>query len=809
MKTTNVSARRFAPRADRRFTATHVLPPTLLAATLASLPGMGFALGLGDIDLNSALSERLDAAVELTSAGPNDLAGLEAVVPPREVFARYGLNYPEVLQTLNVRTTRDSRGRNILRITSSAPITEPMVTFLIEAEWPRGRLLREYTLLLDPPSGVLPATTNASAVVSARPSAVPSPAATSRPLRPAATPAAGAAGRQYGPVRPGESLWKIASSTRPDGADVNQTMVAIYRANPEAFDGDMSRLRAAVVLDIPNADAIRAVSTRDATAQVAGNSTRDDAARVRERAATSSIAQTRNDDAPQRNLDGRASEVTAVLEPAISDASLALSAEVSSLRLRLDQSERKLQARDVELARLERELQRLQAEVATLRGGATTVDATSPAAVAQSADAVGAAGIVLPRAGEALTDDAATLFPASTATSTAAVTTTADSGATPAAAARSPWVPLGAFALAVAGLLAGWARWRVGRDSTLASTDHVDVLPESSAGAPPTVSPTATPVAVGGAPRQAPAAVAAKRIANVAPLPVAGDSLKDVNDATSTTVDSPREVGAVARSTDAAVPRAPAEPSTGTFGTGRFKAIPRTGSPSLQVDEPSDPLTEADFYLAYDLHDQAADLIVHALEREPERAELQSKLLDLYFISGDRERFAVAAERYQTALSVQPGEWERVVDMGRQLCPDHVLFAKDDEQVATDASVATGVDISDETSLAPADYMASETNETDADDGEFDDIDLGVAAVSADDNDSTRRVQALHDVDPTVRINLDGQVASNDSAQDEVRERATATLRAMPIGAARESRRDRTADTTSPSHRAHPGDGTQ
>ena len=123
----------------------------LTAAALLGLPTAGFALGLGDIQLKSALNQPLDAQIEILGATPQDLRDLHATVAGRETFNRYGLDYPQMLGSFHFSVEKGADGRDVLRVTSPQPVTEPFLTFLVEADWARGRLLREYTVLLDPP----------------------------------------------------------------------------------------------------------------------------------------------------------------------------------------------------------------------------------------------------------------------------------------------------------------------------------------------------------------------------------------------------------------------------------------------------------------------------------------------------------------------------------------------------------------------------------------------------------------------------------------------------------------------------------
>src|SRR5690606_19793663 len=150
---------------------------------------------------------------------------------------------------------------------------DPFLTLLVEATWPRGRMIREYTVLLDPPvftpelaaeppirqaQAGTPSETSGAFARTPQPAASQStPAAAQPPARPAQTAAADAAlaSGSYGPVQASETLWSIASRLRPAGVSVNQMMVGLFEANPEAFDGNMNVLLRGATLRIPDRDA--------------------------------------------------------------------------------------------------------------------------------------------------------------------------------------------------------------------------------------------------------------------------------------------------------------------------------------------------------------------------------------------------------------------------------------------------------------------------------------------------------------------------------------------------------------------------
>src|SRR5580700_9558510 len=131
------------------------MPRIMLLAGLLSLSSLwstsSWALGLGEIHLNSALNEPMNADIDLIAASPDELAALRATLAPREAFTRYGIDRPPFLSTLTFKVAKSKDGRDVLLVRSTDAIPEPFVTFLVEVNWARGRLMREYTVLLDPP----------------------------------------------------------------------------------------------------------------------------------------------------------------------------------------------------------------------------------------------------------------------------------------------------------------------------------------------------------------------------------------------------------------------------------------------------------------------------------------------------------------------------------------------------------------------------------------------------------------------------------------------------------------------------------
>ena len=241
-------------------------------------PGAAFALGLGDIKLNSALNAPLDADIELVGAAPDELNSLKATLASRETFARYGLEYPNFLSTVSLAKGKSPAGKDVLKVKSLESITEPFVTLLVDVNWGRGRLVREYTVLLDPPV-FTPGTEAPAAPLSAPASGATRSGTIERPAasdaEPTPAPAAASTPRDIGTesysVRRGDTLSGIASKLGggANGATREQLMLALYRSNPAAFDGSMNDLRSGAILRVPESSAMSSISASAAAAETA------------------------------------------------------------------------------------------------------------------------------------------------------------------------------------------------------------------------------------------------------------------------------------------------------------------------------------------------------------------------------------------------------------------------------------------------------------------------------------------------------------------------------------------------------------
>ncbi len=266
-----------------------------LAIALALGATNAFALGLGVIQVQSGLNQPLIAEIPIIQGSPGEAEGLIVQLASPEDFERVGMNRSTISVPVEFSIGKNARGEPVIKVTSKEIVREPFLGMLLEANWPKGRLLREYTVLLDPPV-MAPAVKGSSAVAVAakepertatqplptsKPAPVkPAPIAATQPAaappqpvaKPTSAPAArSVSGNEYGPVAAGETLGEIARSTRPDDAiSVNQMMLALLKNNPNAFfKENINALKRGAVLRIPSAEEIAASgSAREAAAAV-------------------------------------------------------------------------------------------------------------------------------------------------------------------------------------------------------------------------------------------------------------------------------------------------------------------------------------------------------------------------------------------------------------------------------------------------------------------------------------------------------------------------------------------------------------
>lgn len=240
-----------------------------LAFTLMLLSGTVHAAGLGKLSIQSALGQPLRAEIELLSVNRDDLPAISAKLANSEAFRQAHIDRVEALGNLRLTVDQRSNGQPIVRITSTSAVNDPFLDLLIELNWNSGRILREYTLLLDPPTDVKqaaePVTVPVATTGATPPVETSQPAAGTAPVKPEPTRVEPARPHRYGPVKAGETLRSISGQLKPAGLTVEQMMVALYQGNKSAFFADnMNNLKKGKVLNVPGADSVAAVDRSSA-----------------------------------------------------------------------------------------------------------------------------------------------------------------------------------------------------------------------------------------------------------------------------------------------------------------------------------------------------------------------------------------------------------------------------------------------------------------------------------------------------------------------------------------------------------------
>lgn len=385
---------------------------TLLALVLAFASGSAAALGLGQIELKSKLGEPLLAEIAIVSSDPEELRQLRAGLASPETFARVGLEPPTgTVAALRFEPALNDAGDAVIRVTSSQPIDQSVLTFLIEVDWGQGRLVREYSTLLDAPRTVsaplqppvdAPVVAPSNAIVRApelapapqpgpsepkptptapddanavaQTNSDPAPAPPPQPVARAAAPIPPTPpASQYGAVESGETLSQIAGGLGL-GVSLDQAMIALLRANPDAFiNGNVNLLKQGAVLRVPPRDELNSIGRAEASALVQ--------TQVRQwRQARAAVAQQSADAAgeadPSMSAAAAARQTSGarleIVPPGASRATragtqsgISAGGEGEMLRQELIQTRETLAARDAELAEMQArvaELEKLQSD---------------------------------------------------------------------------------------------------------------------------------------------------------------------------------------------------------------------------------------------------------------------------------------------------------------------------------------------------------------------------------------------------------------------------------------------------------------
>jgi pilus assembly protein FimV len=694
----------------------------LAAAVLLSLPSPpAQALALGRVTVQSALGEPLRADVDLPEITPDEVATLRATVASPEAFRAAGMEYSSALAGVRVTLERRPDGRYFLRLASDRPVNDPFVDLILETSWASGRIVRDFTMLFDPPAlrqGQTPLTAQvgpsgqpgaATAPVAPRgqrsataptpPARAPARAASPAPAPAAAAPAPAGEGGQV-TVQAGDTAGKIAAANKPATVSLDQMLVAMLRSNPEAFaGGNVNRLRAGAVLSLPSEEQAQAVSATEARQTLVAQSRdfNEFRRRLAEGVATAPAAGTQRETRGQvqAQVDEKRPAAAAPDKLTLSKGAVQGRAGAED-RIARERAAQEANTRVAELNRNLGELNRLSsaapaAGASAPRGAASAPAAGSAAAAARPASSPAVPGVSIPGQG------AAVQSPAPAAAQAAAPATQPASAAAPAMAAAATTA---ASAPGAASAPAAAASAPVGSASApagAASAPAVAAAPAGEASAPAAAASAPSPMVAADA-AATPASTAAPKRPAPAPAPVEDPSLVDQ------LLENPLIPAAVggalvlllglgayrmrqrrkATQVDSSFLESRLQPDSffGASGGQRVDTADAAPTGSSMVYSPSqldaagdvDPVAEADVYLAYGRDLQAEEILKEALRINPQRVAIHTKLLEIYAKRRDTKAFEqVASEAFSLTHGLGP-EWARICELGQDIDPANPMY---------------------------------------------------------------------------------------------------------------------------------------
>lgn len=662
-----------------------------LAACLALSPLAAEAAGLGRLTVLSALGQPLRAEIELSATG-EEMNGMTAKVASADSFKQAGLEYFSALSSIRFAIDKRPNGQPVVRMTSDRPISEPFVDMLVELNWSSGRLVREYTFLLDPPearplaaaaepvvppvTAPLPAPVRPAPVpapVASRPAPAPAPAPspTAQP-KPAAVAAAAEPSAEVYRVKRGDTLAKVAQQTRPEGVSLEQMLVGLLASNRDAFiDGNMNRLKAGRILQVPAKDQVAAVPQEQAVKEVRAQAADWNAYR-RKLAALAA-------EAPAQETESRqqaAGKVTAKVEEP------AAPAEAPKDQVKVSKTQEAAAkapaagAKPAEEDRIaaERAAKESQERVAALEKNVADLKKLS----------------------EMKSGDAAAPQPAEGAK------------AVPATPAEPAAAPAAGEAAAPAVQAPKVADKPKRKPPVVVQEEEEESFLGSLFGNPLVLGGLAAIVAaVGGL------AVYRRR---------KGQSGESAAMATGTLSQPSLGANSVFRATGGqSVDTSNVAPATTDFS--------QSGAGAIDTDD-VDPVAEAEVYMAYGRDAQAEEILLDALQKDPKRIAIHVKLLEIYFNRKSAKQFETLATELYAQTGGKGAEWEKAIEMGGKLDPSNPLYAG---AGAGAGAVAAGVGAAAAAGLATG--LAGEAFNADAtmvvSPGKFDQSTLTMPSASA------------------------------------------------------------------------------
>ncbi len=714
----------------------------LLVALSLSAAGVQ-AAGLGKITVLTPLGQPLRAEVDIT-ASREELASMSARLAPSEAFKQIGIEYAPGLAAIRFAVDKRPDGQPYLRLTTDRPVNEPFLDILVELTWSSGRMVREYTMLLDPPDVFSkPVTAPPTVAQEAPPAEKPAAAKTSTTA--AAAPVAAPEKKIDGDgntrkVRPGDTLAKIAADVAPNGVALDQMLVALFRRNEEAFaGGNMNRLRVGKILTIPDAATASGIPADEAHAAVTAQARDFNAYRQKLAGAVAASEAREEEPANQRSAGKIAAKVedkAAPPEPGKDKLEVSRTEsgkDVKAFQQRITALEEDLISRDRSLKEANSRIADLEKNLADLKKLAELKSQVGTQIQQQATAAK-------PEKAKSEAPPAATVAPAPE---------------------KKP-------------------------EAT------AEKAPEEAKA--PTPAPAAAP-----APEPAPVKPAAKPPVQkpkpaVVTKPVAEPSFIDENSSLVyggggvlalllgwlgySSWRRKREQEATPPTTSRLSPSNLGANSV--FGSTGGQAVDTGASiqtdfsqasiGAIDSDEGVDPVAEADVYMAYGRDAQAEEILVDALKSDPTRHAIYLKLLEIYSGRKNVKQFESLATDFYAQTGGTGADWETAAAMGRALDPDNKLYGGAGGTTDRQAPAAAAAAIAASDIVLPATeaeklratvtlpgqlaQIAASTQEVAAPQPATLDFDLDVAAGAVHDKD-THAVRAPEPMPASLDFDLD------------------------------------------------------
>lgn len=644
-----------------------------LAVVSLLMPAGAQSLGIGDIELHSALNQKLNAEIRLHVAPGENPADISVRLAPPEKFDQAGVAWSYFLSKIKFEPVVQANGTVLVKMTSKEVLTEPFLDFLLEVSWPQGSQFREFTVLIDPPAEYNQSN-RPIAVADTRNDRIEALEQLDKPQRAsrasarrasrnndnvsAITPQTASSG-EYGPTQPSETLWNIADRLAVErNIPTKQMLSALFQANPEAFNrGNVDSLKTGVLLKIPETQAILDQSPAQARTQqkpvakqvaavakpaVAANKALELVAPTEAKIADNAVV-TGQGKAGQTNAAGSGNGSVASDAAASGDKDLELQSRIEKLEQQLGMMQQLLALKDQQLAALQSNNQPLPQNQPV-----PAVPSATPAGVEQAAPVQPAPVATVPAVQPPAVDIAQAPVPdkaaaAKLAPKPAPVVVEEDTGLF---SSPSYLLSIGGLGAGILGVL-GWLWWRNRKIDEMTNSESMFAS------------------------------------ASQIKMPDADSNLSvPVMEMNST---GNYDVGTVGESS-----------FISDFTPSDFDAF---DTDQNEVD----PLSEADVYLAYGRYQQAEDLIRNAIKDQPDRDECKLKLLEIFYANENKDGFASYAQELADAGKQSDRSfWTKVADMAKDVIPDSVLFGGTAEMpsVASAASSSVSTESSSEDAIA-------------------------------------------------------------------------------------------------------------